>query len=292
VRGRLGELGEEGALILAAVFLGLNFVAIKIAVVSVPPLLIGAFRFILGGLLLLGVLHLVKEAKRPKPGALLAMLGIGLVGGTLFNAALNEGMRLTSASNSALIMATAPIWGMFLAAAIGVETLKMRSLLGAGISLLGVGLILGKGLEGSASDILGDFLVLVAAISFGAYSVFSRREQKDHSPLTIAAYTTFLGGLALLPIASTEFASWNPGSVGLGAWAALGYLTVFSTAYAYGVWQRGIARIGANRVLVYLYLITLTGVISSVVLLHENFGLQRIIGAIVLLAGVYLSRRG
>ena len=77
-----------------------------------------------------------------------------LVGGTLFNAALNEGMRLTSASDSVLIMATAPIWGMFLAAALGVETLRIWNLLGAGISLLGVGLILGKGMEGSASSIL------------------------------------------------------------------------------------------------------------------------------------------
>jgi drug/metabolite transporter (DMT)-like permease len=59
--------------------------------------------------LLLGVLRLVEKVRRPKPGALLAMLWIGLIGGTLFNAALNEGMRLTSASNSILIMATAPI---------------------------------------------------------------------------------------------------------------------------------------------------------------------------------------
>ena len=234
----------------------------------------------------------MEKAGRPKPGALLVMLGIGLVGGTLFNAALNEGMRLISASNSVLIMATAPIWGTFLAAALGVETLKVRNLLGAGISLLGVGLILGKGLEGNASSILGDLLILVAAISFGAYSVLSRREQASHSPLTIAAYTTLLGDLAPLPIASTEFAGWNPGAVGLGAWAGVGYLTIFSTAFAYGVWQRGIARIGANRVLVYLCLITLTGVLSSIILLNEDFGVRRIIGTIVLLAGVYLSRRG
>jgi drug/metabolite transporter (DMT)-like permease len=51
----------------------------------------------------------VEKVRRPKPGALLIMLWIGLIGGTLFNAALNEGMRLTSASNSILIMATAPI---------------------------------------------------------------------------------------------------------------------------------------------------------------------------------------
>jgi drug/metabolite transporter (DMT)-like permease len=292
VRGRLGGIGGDGALVLAAVFIGLNYVAIKVAIVSVPPLLIGAFRFVLGGLLLLGVLRLVEKVVWPRPATLLVMLGIGLVGGTLFNAALNEGMRLTNASNAALIMATAPIWGMFLAAVLGVETLKMRSLLGAGISLLGVGLILGKGLEGSASSLLGDVLVLVAAISFGAYSVLSRREQANNSPLAIAAYTTLLGGLALLPIASTEFAGWDVGAVSLRAWAALGYLTIFSTAFAYGVWQSGIARIGPNKVLVYLYLITLTGVLSSIILLHEDFSVRRIIGAIVLLAGVYLSRRG
>ncbi len=55
---------------------------------------------------------------------------------------------------------------------------------------------------------------------------------------------------------------------------------------------RAIARIGANRVLVYLYLTTRTHVISSVVLPHEDFGPRRVIGAVVLLAGVYLSRRG
>jgi drug/metabolite transporter (DMT)-like permease len=147
----------------------------------------------------------------PKPGTLLIMLGIGLVGGTLFSAALNEGMRLTSASNSAPIMATAPIWGMFVAAVLGVETLKMRSLLGAGISLLGVGLILGRGPESSASNLLGDVLVLVAAVGFGAYSVLSRREQKDHSPLAIAAYTTLLGGLALLPLYVPELGGWVSG---------------------------------------------------------------------------------
>jgi drug/metabolite transporter (DMT)-like permease len=50
--------GTELSLV-AAILLGLNFVAIKIAVVSIPPLLVGALRFTAGGLLLLAVLRLV-----------------------------------------------------------------------------------------------------------------------------------------------------------------------------------------------------------------------------------------
>ncbi len=71
--------------------------------------------------------------------------------------------------------------------------------------------------------------------------------------------------------------------------AAVAYLMVFSTVFGRGVWQRGISRIGANKVLVYL--ITLVGVLSSVVLLEENFGPARLRGALIILLGVYLSRR-
>ena len=107
MRGRTA--GTELSLVVAAILLGLNFVAIKIAVVSIPPLLVGALRFTAGGLLLLAVLWLVERPGRPTRGLVLTSLGLGLIGGTVFNAALNEGTRLTSASNAALIMATAPV---------------------------------------------------------------------------------------------------------------------------------------------------------------------------------------
>lgn len=76
-----------------------------------------------------------------------------------------------------------------------------------------------------------------------------------------------------------------------GAWLALAYLAIFSTAIAYGIWQWGISRIGADRVLVYLYLTTLVGVVSSAIVLGEGFGVIKLLGAVVLLVGVYFARR-
>jgi drug/metabolite transporter (DMT)-like permease len=62
-------------------------------------------------------------------------------------------------------------------------------------------------------------------------------------------------------------------------------------AFGFFVWQRGISRIGANRILVYQYLITLTGVASGIVFFGEAFGIGKVIGGAILLVGVYLARR-
>ena len=79
--------------------------------------------------------------------------------------------------------------------------------------------------------------------------------------------------------------------MGVGPWAAIGYSVVFATAFAFGGWQNGISRIGANRVLVYQYLITLTGVISGLLFFGERLGADKLVGGAIILVGVYLARR-
>jgi drug/metabolite transporter (DMT)-like permease len=79
--------------------------------------------------------------------------------------------------------------------------------------------------------------------------------------------------------------------VGGGAWAAVAFSAVFATAFAFSTWQKGVWRIGANRVLVYQYLITLVGVTSGIVFFGETLGANKIVGGIVILVGVYLAWR-
>ena len=64
----------------------------------------------------------------------------------------------------------------------------------------GVGLILGEGFEGGGLSLVGDVLALIAAVSFGAYSVLSRAQQRHYSPLNIATYSTLSGGLTLFSL--------------------------------------------------------------------------------------------
>jgi drug/metabolite transporter (DMT)-like permease len=72
---------------------------------------------------------------------------------------------------------------------------------------------------------------------------------------------------------------------------AIGYSAFFATALAFSAWQAGISRIGANRVLVYQYLVTATGVTSGLVFFGEVLGTEKILGGGIILIGVYLARR-
>ena len=97
--------------------------------------------------------------------------------------------------------------------------------------------------------------------------------------------------MAIFPFTPVELASWKWESVSAVAWIAVAYMAFVSTALGYGVWHWGISRLGADRVLIYQYLITLTGVVSSIIVLREGFGFTKVLGAVVLLAGVYLAHR-
>jgi drug/metabolite transporter (DMT)-like permease len=65
-------------------------------------------------------------------------------------------------------------------------------------------------------------------------------------------------------------------------WAAVTYSTALVAAIGFFAWQRGASRLGANKVLVYQYLITLVGAFSGVMLLGEGLGVQKIVGGAII----------
>ncbi len=70
----------------------------------------------------------------------------------------------------------------------------------------------------------------------------------------------------------------------------MAFSAVLAAAFSFSAWQRGISRIGANRVLVYQYLVTVTGIASGIVFFGETLGVNKILGGAVILLGVYLAR--
>jgi drug/metabolite transporter (DMT)-like permease len=281
----------EASLVSTAVLLGTNPAAVKYAVGFVSPLPFAALRFVLAGLVLWGILHLIDPKGGLRREDFWAMAGVGAVGIALNNVAFTFGVSMTSASDTALIVATAPLWGMLLAFVLGLERPKVKGLIGVGLALLGVGLIVYRGLGASGTSLAGDLLVMAAAACWGSYAVLSLPLLRRYSPLAVAAYTMLFGGLAVLPLASLGLSSMDWGAVSVGGWAAVAYSALLVAAFGFTSWQRGISRIGANRMLVYQYLVTLVGVISGVVLFRDGFGIDKAIGGAILLAGVYLARR-
>jgi drug/metabolite transporter (DMT)-like permease len=282
----------EVVLLLAVFLLGTNPVAVKYAVSAVPALPFVAVRFMVAGLILLvAVRYVLGSGGGLQRKDLLAMVGVGAVGVGLTNILFTIGVSLTSASDTALLYAIVPVWGMILGSVLGLEKPTPRGVLGVGIAFLGMGVVVYGGLGGGNSNLTGNLLVLGATVCWGSYTVLSLPLLKKYPPLVVAAYTMLFGGLAALPFALPSFpgVGWDTISVGVGV--AVAYSTVLVAAFGFFAWQKGASALGANKVLVYQYLITFVGVVSGIVLLGEELGAEKIIGGAVILFGVYLARR-
>ena len=289
-QGRAAALTEV-SLILAALFWGLNYAATKFAALSLAPPLIVAFRFTVGGLLLLGVLRLLEPRSRLGRQDVLPMVGLGCFGMAVAQTAFTFGVSLTSASNTGLVFATAPVWGLLLGFGLGLERPTLRGILGVALSISGIVVVFYQGFGSESSSLAGDLLVLLAAVSVGSYTVFSMSILERHTPLAVAAYPMVFAIPAVLLVSVPYLPDVDPVNIGAGVWAAVIFAAVFATAFTFAAWQRGISRLGTNRVLVYQYLITLTGVVSGVVFFGESLGISKILGGAVILIGVYLARR-
>ena len=281
----------EVSLLLTVFFFGTNFTAVKLVVESVPPILFAATRFTLAGLLLLPLALLSGPQGRLSRRDLLPMLALGLVGVTLTQSVFTVGVGLTTAANTALVYSTAPVWGMVLGFALGWERPRASGVLGIGLCLVGVGAIVYGSLDFVGTSLLGDALILAAAVFWGSYTVLTLSFLRRYSALAVAAYAMTLGGLTAFPLAALDPSSLDLAALDGLTWAAAAYSALCSSAFGFAAWGWGVSHVGANRVLIYQYLVTLTGVSTGILLLGEDFGVGQLVGAVVILAGVYLARR-
>jgi len=281
----------EAALLLTVFFFGTNFTAVKVVVESVPPILFAATRFTLAGLLLLLFVPFLGPENRLSRADFLPVLGLGVVGITLTQTVFTLGVSMTTAANTALVYSTAPVWGMLLGFMLGLERPRLAGMLGIGLSLVGVGFIVYGGLEFAGTSLIGDALILVAAVFWGSYTVLSLSLLERYSPIALAAYAMTLGGLFAFPLAVLEPGGLDVGLMDGITWGAAVYSALCSSAFGFAAWGWGVSHVGANRVLIYQYLVTLTGVTTGIVLLGEDFGPSQIVGAAVILCGVYLARK-
>src|ERR671921_33644 len=139
----------EASLLLAVFFLGTNPVAVKVAVAEFPPVPFVAMRFTLAGLLLLALVALLDAGER-RPGRrdILSLAGVGLVGVGANNVAFTLGVSMTTASETALIYAAVPIWGILLGLALGLERPTRWGIVGVALAFLGVGIVVYGGFWG------------------------------------------------------------------------------------------------------------------------------------------------
>jgi drug/metabolite transporter (DMT)-like permease len=289
---------QIGHLLLTIVVLtwGANYGIIKSAFQDFSPVLFGAIRFTLCGLLVLAITYKWEKGVSIQKKDFWKVAWVGLLGIGLYQVLWSVGLNLTSASNSALILSTTPLWGALYVHLVEKESVTRKQYLYMLVSLFGVVLVILKPtarLHFSLDTLTGDLLTLIAAFCAAIFlSVWSKPLLKIYSPLRLMGYCMMIGSLVLwlaVPFLSIPVAL---NQVGAKSWWALGYAVFLPGIIGHVSYYGGIERLGVTRSMVYLYFIPLWAILFNYLLLGEKIFPQQILGGILILLSTHRVLRG
>jgi len=268
---------------------GLSFVAVKYALRGFQPMLVALLRFSIAGAVLWVAWRLQPRREHVTRQELARLALLGFVSLTLYFAFETNGVARTSASNASLIVATIPIFVAVLGAVFLGERAGRRRWTGILLSFAGVaGLVLLGGEEGGGS-IVGDLLVLGAAVTGAVYNLMARDLLQTRSALYVTAFQNLFGALFMLPIAVVEALLVGVRTPTSSACLGVAYLSVFSSVLAYLLLNYAFRFLEASLVAVFVNLIPVVGVAAAYALLGERFTIGQAVAAAVVVAGVWVA---
>jgi drug/metabolite transporter (DMT)-like permease len=286
--------GVDAALLLVVLIWGSNFVVMKITFDALHPFAFNVVRLSLAAVILILALWWKEGWQSIPKRDWLKLIGLGLLGNTFYQIPFVAGLNLTTAGNSALLIATIPVWSALLARVLGWERITPRMWLGIFLSFLGVILVTvasPNGFSLNSSGFLGDLLTLVAAVCWAGYTVFSKDLLKRYSPLRVSTLALLPGvtGLWLVSLPSVLQTDWS--ALSPGVWTAVLYSGVFPIAVAYVIWATGVQRAGAARTAVYNNLVPVVTFLLAYLVLSQPMAPLQLLGGAVVLVGVWLTVR-
>jgi drug/metabolite transporter (DMT)-like permease len=280
-------------LLLTAVTLwGLNFSIVKFGLSEIAPLAFPVFRFGLGGIALLIILRLREGSVGVRRGDLPLLVLVGFFGITLSQISFVFALTNTSASDTALVMATAPIVTALLASAVGLERMGRRHWIAVSIGLVGLVLVVVGGAAGVrlGSNLLGDGLALANVIVSSVSALPILPLLRRYSAHRILTYEMLIGTAILLPFAVPGLVAQNYAQVTLAGWGSLAYAVVFSGIVTNLLYFTAIGRVGPSRAAVYQYLQSFLAVLFAVILLGEHVTLLQVLGGVVVVGSIVFGR--
>lgn len=272
---------------------GSIFSVIKYSLQEITPLAFVALRFACTSLLLLAIVWLIEGPPRIERQDWGRVIAVGLTSIGIYQLLFTVGLRYTTASNSSLIIATAPIWTALFGTLLGSERVGPRQVLGIALSFTGVALIVQAGsasLRLDAESLQGDLLSLGAAASTALSAVLAKGPLQRYSSLRLMTWGIIVGTLFALPLGLGDLMGMHWGEVSLTSWLGLGYSIVFASVIGYVFWFKGIGDLGATKTMVYGNLIPVVAVLVAALTLGEKLTLGHLAGGAIILTGVTLTR--
>ena len=291
--GRLGA--SDLFMVLTTLVWGVNLSLIKISLREMTPHAFNGVRLSVAALLYGIVLVAGRKKAKPLGRDAWKILGLAVLGTTLYQWLFIQGIEHATASTTSLILAMAPVYIAVLSSVLGQERIHWAAWIGIAVSVFGFyAVIAGPSLSFrlSPAELRGDLLLLAANLTWAVFTVLSRGVLKRVPPLRLAALMAVPGTILYLPLAARDMASQRYAGVSVGAWGGLLFSAALAIFAGYIAWFFSLERVGNTKTAIYSTLSPVFGVLFAALFLAERLGPVQAVGALVILIGVYLTRSG
>lgn len=262
---------------------GLDFIAIEYLMDQVPPQILTLTRLMIGAAVLMTACLIVKKGIFISRKDWIKVFIAGAIGMSLYFSVESLGTGLTSASFSALIMATVPIFGMIGDRIFFGNKITALKIICVVASIVGVYLLVAG--EPMGINITGLIAMLIAALFWAFYIVYVKPLQEKYDLLTLLTGLFISGALVSVPVAlfTTEAGTINFTGTGIiiTIITAIGCIIAGQFGYVYAI-----GKLSVTTVSIFENVLPLTTVLFSFILFHTMLSTQQIIGGIVIMAAV------
>ena len=286
---RLAEIAVLGVMV---VWAG-NFIVVKSAVAVLPPVGFTFLRFAIASATLLLLLRWREGSIGLPRRDFIAILALGGLGFGVYQILWTTGLKQIAAGDSALIIASTPVLVAFLAVLARSDVLTPGKVIGGVVSFLGVAAVIasGPGLNLGGS-LAGEAITLLAAICWSIYTAFGAPFLRRYSPLRTTTWATVAGTIVLAPIAASQLASVEAADFTPAVVFAVLYAGFLAAGVANVIVLNGVRVVGPTRTSAYQFLVPALAVLLAFLFLSEPIRPGQVIGGLVIVAGVLITRGG
>jgi drug/metabolite transporter (DMT)-like permease len=282
-----------GPLLIVYVVWGSTYLAIRVAVETIPPFLMAATRFLIGGAVLYAVAirRGDREADpigRPQWAAALVVGGLLLFVG---NGGVSWAEQRVPIGVTALMIATIPGWMVLAAWVLDRERVRLGTVAGLALGFGGTVLLIRTGGHGGGSvDPAGALVLLVAAVSWATGSMLSRRLHLPRRPLVATAMEMLCGGALLLAVGTVtgEWSRVHLSEITIASVLGVLYLIVFGSWIAFTAYVWLLRHAPTSVVSTYPFVNPVIAIVLGWWILGETLAPLTAVAAALILGGVVL----
>jgi drug/metabolite transporter (DMT)-like permease len=284
---RLAEIGVLGVMVLWAG----NFIVVKSAIGVLPPVGFTFLRFTLVAATLFLLLRWREGSVGLPRRDRLAIMGFGALGFGVYQILWTTGLQTVPAGDSALIIAATPVIVALVSVVAGTDVLTRPKLAGVLLSFAGVAVVIASGQRLTlGGSLAGEAMTLAATVCWSIYTAYAGPYLWRYSPLRATAWASLAGTLVLAPLGLFQLSGVDGDALEPAILAAILYSGFLSSGVANVVVMNGVKIVGPTRTAALQFLVPALAVVLAAVFLDEPIRAGQIVGGVVIVAGVLLTR--